>query len=92
MSLENYPELFDSDLQKSILLREIENYLMVNFKETFATYHNLTCFSSHSYSYINSIRLIQKEMIIDIAQTINNIKEINKDRIELFLEDYHKNL
>ncbi|QEY51878.1 FAD-dependent oxidoreductase [Legionella longbeachae] len=92
MSLENYPELFDSDLQKSILLREIENYLMVNFKDTFATYHNLTCFSSHSYSYINSIRLIQKEMILDISQTINNIKEINKDKIELFLEDYHKKI
>lgn len=92
MSLENYPELFDPDLKKSILLREIEHYLMVNFKDSFATYHNLTCFTSHSYSYINSIRLIQKEMINDISHTINDIKEINKEKIQLFLEDYHKKI
>lgn len=92
MSYENYPELLESDLQYALLQRQIENYLMHHFSDSYTTYHNLTCFSLTPYQSINKIRLIQKEMITKIASDIDHISEINQALVSAMMQAYQGKL
>jgi kynurenine 3-monooxygenase len=88
MSLTNYPELTKSNWRNFVLQREIESFLMNNFKDSYISYHNLVCFDNVPYRYAQSIRSFQKNLINEIIYKINSIKELNKDQVKEAVNSY----
>jgi kynurenine 3-monooxygenase len=92
LSLENYPELTSLNWRHFILHRKIEDFLMLNFKDVFTSYHNLVCFSGVPYRYAQAVKGLQKDLVERIAISMGDIHDLSKSRVAELMGEYQSKL
>lgn len=87
LSLQNYTELRDHIADHKFLLKKkIEALLSEKYPEHFIPKFSMVCFSSIPYSIAQKKGAIQETIIEELAQTINDIQEIDWTRAKQLIK------
>jgi kynurenine 3-monooxygenase len=93
MSMDNYHEIH-SDVRNPqfILQKQVERELMVRYSDRYVSKHVLVMFTNTPYSSALAQGVLQTQLLEKICTSINSIKEVNWQKVELLMIDYDKKM
>ena len=93
MSLDNYPELHDPEIQQKLCLKKkIEQILMREYAQYYSSYHDLVCFEQAPYRYVQICKAFQQQLLEGLSHSIRHIDQLDGKKVNHFLKIYQQNI
>jgi kynurenine 3-monooxygenase len=89
MSMDNY---YDIRNPKFILRKQVERELMHRYANQYISKHVLVMFTNTPYAQAMAQGEVQAILLDQICYSINDIKEVNWQKVDRLMNDYDKKL